>query len=89
MHVFGYKVGAYTLSGSTLTMVDQQATLTSRDNCHPQWNYKKPVPLKSFTYQPHLGRSEIWSRAGSSPPRWKGRGVRERKRQAAARLIIY
>jgi hypothetical protein len=58
MRLFGYKTGVYTLDGSGLEMQDQEASLTSSDNCRPQWNYKKPVPLKSFRYEMHLGRTK-------------------------------
>jgi hypothetical protein len=58
MSLFGYKTGLYKLDGSTLTVEDQEATLTSRDNCNPQWNYKKKVPLKTFTYQVLLGQTK-------------------------------
>jgi hypothetical protein len=58
MSLFGYKTGIYTLEGSTLTVADREASLTSRDNCRPQWNYKKEVPLKTFTYQLLLGQTK-------------------------------
>ncbi len=58
MRLFGYKTGVYTLDGSGLRMEDRAASLTSSDNCRPQWNYKKDVPLKSFVYEPHLGRTK-------------------------------
>ena len=58
MSVFGYKTGLYKMDGSTLTIEDREATLTSRDNCHPQWNYKKEVPLKTFTYQVLRGQTK-------------------------------
>jgi hypothetical protein len=58
MHLFGYKVGVYSLIGSELTMDEKSATLTTRDNCHRQWNYKKTVPLNKVTYRPQLGRTK-------------------------------
>jgi hypothetical protein len=58
MRLFGYKTGVYTLDASGLKMWDQEASLTSSDNCRPQWNYKKPISLKSFRYEPHLGRTK-------------------------------
>lgn len=58
MRLFGYKTGVYTLDASGLRMEDREATLTSSDNCRPQWNYQKAVPLKSFVYEPHLGRTK-------------------------------
>lgn len=58
MRLFGYKTGVYTLEASVLRMEDREATLTSSDNCRAQWNYKKAVPLKSFVYEPHLGRTK-------------------------------
>jgi hypothetical protein len=56
--VFGYKVGAYTLSNSVITMQVKNNTLTSKDNCHPQWNYEKHPPLGTTSYQLRLGRSQ-------------------------------
>jgi hypothetical protein len=58
MSLFGYKTGLYRLDGSTLTIEDREASLTSRDNCHPQWNYQKQVPLKTFTYEVLHGQTK-------------------------------
>jgi len=58
MSLFGYKTGLYKLDGLTLTIEDREASLTSRDNCRPQWNYKKEVPLKTFTYHVLLGQTK-------------------------------
>jgi hypothetical protein len=57
--VFGYKVGAYQVSGSQITMQDRSSTLTSRDTCHPEWNYEKHPPLARSVYQWRLERTRF------------------------------
>ena len=49
--VFGYKTGVYAVDGSTLTVDVRTSTLTSRDTCHPEWNYEKKTPTTKATYQ--------------------------------------
>lgn len=56
--IFGYTTGVYQVQGSTLIMQAQSTTLTSRDNCHPQWNYDKTLPNKRFVTQWRLGRTK-------------------------------
>jgi hypothetical protein len=48
--VFGYKTGVYQVSGGRIMMQDRSSTLTSRDTCHPQWNYEKHPALARSTY---------------------------------------
>lgn len=56
--VFGYKVGTYSLVNSSVTIDIKTNTLTSKDTCHPRWNYEKHPPLITSTYGLHLGRSK-------------------------------
>jgi hypothetical protein len=56
--VYGEKVGIYQVRGDALSMKDSASVLTSRDNCHPQWNYEKHPPLAETTYQWRFGQSK-------------------------------
>ncbi len=56
--VFGLKSGSYAVQGSALTMKDAASVLTSKDNCHREWNYEKHPALLQSTYQWRLGRTK-------------------------------
>ncbi len=56
--VFGYKTGVYTVEGLTITFVDKTNTLTSKDNCHAEWNYEKHPPLGRSVYQWQMGETK-------------------------------
>jgi hypothetical protein len=56
--VYGEKVGIYQVRGDALSMKDTTSVLTSRDNCHPHWNYEKHPPLAETTYQLRFGQSK-------------------------------
>ena len=56
--VFGEKVGMYQVEGDKLSMKDSASVLTSKDNCHPQWNYEKHPPLAQTTYQWRLSQTK-------------------------------
>jgi hypothetical protein len=67
--VFGYKVGVYALDGTALRMQERSYSLTSKDNCHPEWNYEKHPPLKSGTVQVRMARTKygpaiVWHEGG-------------------------
>jgi hypothetical protein len=56
--VFGYRIGTYQISNSTIDIRISSNTLTSKDNCHPQWNYEKHLSLGRTVYRAQLGRSQ-------------------------------
>ncbi len=56
--VFGEKTGQFEIRENKITMKDTESTLTSRDNCHRQWNYQKHPPLLQSTYEWRLGRTK-------------------------------
>lgn len=56
--VYGEKTGMYEVHGNALTMKDTASVLTSRDNCHREWNYEKHPPLAQTTYQWRLGQTQ-------------------------------
>jgi hypothetical protein len=56
--VFAYRTGSYTLDGETLTFTDKTYTLTSKDNCHAEWNYEKHPPLGKMAYRWQMGETK-------------------------------
>lgn len=56
--VYGEKNGVYQVHGGALTMKDTASVLTSKDNCHREWNYEKHPPLAETTYEWRLGRTK-------------------------------
>lgn len=56
--VFAYRTGVYTLDGETLTFTDKTYTLTSKDNCHSEWNYEKHPPLGKMAYRWQMGETK-------------------------------
>jgi hypothetical protein len=56
--VFAYRTGTYTLDGETLTFTDKTYTLTSKDNCHAEWNYEKHPPLGKMAYRWQMGETK-------------------------------
>ncbi len=57
-HVFGEKKGVYKVSNTTLAMEDREYVLRSQDNCHASWNYEKHPPLRKYSYQWSLARTQ-------------------------------
>jgi hypothetical protein len=58
MTVFGYKTGSYSVDGERLTFTEKSYSLSSKDNCHSEWNYEKHPPLQQRTYRWRLVRNQ-------------------------------
>jgi hypothetical protein len=56
--VYGYKTGVYRVEGSNLILDEKTYTLTSKDNCHREWNYEKHPPLHKKTFQWRLEQGQ-------------------------------
>jgi len=58
MTVFGYKTGSYSIDGDRLTFTEKSYSLTSKDNCHAEWNYEKHPPLQQRASRWRLVRNQ-------------------------------
>jgi hypothetical protein len=58
--IFGLKAGVYRINGSTLELEEKSNTVTSNDNCRPDWNYTKNQPVTPRTVlQAAMGRGQF------------------------------
>jgi hypothetical protein len=58
MTIFGYRTGSYTIDGDRLTFTEKTYSLTSKDNCHAEWNYEKHPPLQQRSFRWRLARNQ-------------------------------
>jgi hypothetical protein len=56
--VFGYRKGVYRVEGSKIYFEEREYTLTSKDNCHQEWNYEKHPPVSKYVLVYHFERDQ-------------------------------